>query len=356
MFGAAQNKSEIMSLKLSSIDSFSKSDSLPELYEQMGVVVPVIYQSKPPEGYLNLFWDTYEKGDGQMNIDPLLETHNLINGITNSGKSAFAARFAEELLLKRVKLLVLDGPKGDYVSMKDKGKLPGTSVDVQRIEGDGAQMADRFHNGTHSFVFDRRGSEFKDFVKFFRVFFERYKVLVEQEKREVDEEKQLAERQHRSPSRFLMPVKIFIEEAQDYVPKEISTVAETDLRNEVKLFRKVVEEGVRQFRSYGKTFVFINQRPKDLPAGIRSQCEGKFMFRQSDDLNITECLKSVSHSGGADRQNNYNKIKNLKAGELYYNLHGVGRYVKARWRRTAHPSRAASYADIVKWSGGAGNG
>jgi hypothetical protein len=71
---------------------------------------------KASEEFVSLF----AKPSGyKIPIDFLLQTHNQCFGITKGGKSEGMAKLCEELLVKKVKLCILDSSKADFVSLTE---------------------------------------------------------------------------------------------------------------------------------------------------------------------------------------------------------------------------------------------
>lgn len=190
-------------------------------------------------------------------------------GISGSGKTYGAGKFAEELLAAGAQVVVMD-TIGNWFGLRlaADGKKPGLSVPILGGEkGDvpleptaGKQVAELIADSRASMVVDVSdftGGELRRFVTEFATHLLRLK--------------------KRSPS----PVMVIWEECQDIVPQRVF--------GEVAAMVGAVEKLIKKGRNYGVGTVLISQRSAAVNKDVLNQIETLFVFR----LNAPQDRKAI---------------------------------------------------------------
>lgn len=299
---------------------------------------------KPPKKELKIFW-----GKTQMDADNFISQHSQIFGITKSGKTTTGAKLAEELIENKVKLCIIDNEKGDFRSFE---QYPTAKiVELDDLPSNAEEFAKKFVYDDSSIIFSRgKNLDREEYMPFIKDFFENMLSFSIDRKKEVDKHKIECKKQGVAPTMFMKSIKIFIDEAQDFLPKELSDISDTDLKKQIKGFRKTIEKIARQALSYGISLCIMCQRPTDMITSIRSQTEIWILHRQTTENDLDHYCSVAPTGRGRKKAYFMEECKLLSRGECFFVMFGIMNKYKVRNRKTAHGSSSVSMADVLEWS------
>lgn len=315
-----------------------KDKEIKDLFQQYGISVPAEMQGKPPEGFIDIYgaWVNGRKIP-PANINEFLQHHSASFGITRSGKSNGTGRLCEQHMKKGMKILVVDY-KGEFATLS---QLKGAQIDILAIEGrDGKADAAEFMGGMKSAVLNLETITDTVYVPYLLDFFTQVWELRRQEKQEADGE-----------GRIIVPIKIFVDEAQHYMPRQGAKAVGKELaihiRNLRGIFRNIAQQGV----GLGLPLHLITQRPTYLDPFIRNQCEVLLLYRQKWENDIEVYLDMIPANGGNHtiRDQRKQNIVNLLTGHaVYVQADGKTQEVFMKYKETPDLSRTPGWAQQVE--------
>jgi hypothetical protein len=310
-----------------------KQGEVVAMFQKRGLPIPLFIQGKKPIGYIDLYYT--KRGGRTKNLEPanindFLQHHSASFGITRSGKSNGAGRLMEELMLKGIKICVVDY-KGEFTTL---GTLSGVHAKVVNIsEADVNIVVEEFVAGNQSYVLNLETITDDVYLNWLLKFFTRLWELRRQEKMAAD-----------SNGGYIVPTKIFVDECQYFVPrispkampKELAEVA----RNLKGIFRNISQQGV----GLGLPLHLITQRPTYLDPFIRNQCDMLLLYRQKWANDIEVYLSIIPNDGTHDKDQVAKSIEEMKTGWATY----VGRdgRVFDAWIK---PKRAIDLSKTPGW-------
>jgi hypothetical protein len=312
-----------------------------ELFKRMGNPIPVVIQGKLPLGFIDLYYqhDSINKKTRTRpaNINDFLQHHSASFGITRSGKSNGNSRLCEQLLLKALKICVVDY-KGEYTTLD---QLKGARVEVIAITGrNGKDDAIAFSQGVNAYVLNLETVVDTIYIPYLLDFFTELWELRRQEKLDAD-----------GDGKMIVPMKIFVDEAQHYMPRQGSKAMPKELailtRNLKGIFRNIAQQGV----GLGLPMHLITQRPTYLDPFIRNQCEVLLLYRQKWENDIEVYMQVIpANGGGRDAQDMRRQhISNLLTGfAIYVMPDGKTQNVMMKYKQTPDLSRTPGWAQQVE--------
>jgi hypothetical protein len=295
-------------------------------------------QGKSPIGYIDLYWKSYKgKKIDPANINDFLQHHSASFGITRSGKSNGAGRLCEELIKKGIKICVVDY-KGEFTTLSE---ISNSRVKIINIEGrNGKEDADEFMRGNNSYIINLECIIDAVYIPYLLEFFTELWELQRQEKTDANKVGEIN-----------VPTKVFIDEAQYYVPrispKEMPKELKAQSRNLKGMFRNIAQQGV----GLGLPMHLITQRPTYLDPFIRNQCEVLVLYRQKWENDIEVYLNVIPSQGGGlnAREARRQAIERLPNGwAIYVAPDGTTREVPIRPKKTTDLSRTPGWAQQVE--------
>jgi DNA helicase HerA-like ATPase len=318
-----------------------KSVEASELFKRMGRPIPAVIQGKLPLGFIDLYqrfsWLTKGTRTLPPNINDFLQHHSASFGITRSGKSNGNSRLCEQLLLKSLKICVVDY-KGEYATLD---QLKGARIEVIAITGrNGKDDAMAFIEGVNSYVLNLETVVDTIYIPYLLDFFTELWELRRQEKLDADTE-----------GKMIVPIKIFVDEAQHYMPRIGSKAMPKDLtiltRNLKGIFRNIAQQGV----GLGLPMHILTQRPTYLDPFIRNQCEVLLLYRQKWENDIEVYMQVIpANGGGRERQEmRRQSIASLPTGcAVYVMPDGKTQDVMLKYKQTPDLSRTPGWAQQVE--------
>jgi len=302
---------------------------------------------REPKAALKIFSTKYTSEPYLVDLDLFIQTHAQCFGITDSGKTNSGAVVAEKLLDNGIKICVFDSVKQDFISLRDEYK----NVRVLKFDGDPDKTASEFFYGKDSFVFDVLGTDKAVYVPFALKFLRALFGITRLHKGEVEKDEREARRDKRPQRVFNQPIKIFIDEANTYLPNDLSTIVNNELKQATKQLIEVVEEMHREARAYGLTFFLMCQRPTDMITSIRAQTGMYFLHRQLSFVEKDYYLKIIPSGSLKDREAIKQHVHSFPAGDCYFVIEKEARRLHVLRRKTRHGSRPIGLKDARGWSG-----
>lgn len=325
-----------------------QTDLADKVFSDRGRDIPLY---KPPEGNLELFKPTRWNLTGCVNIDIFLKHFSQSYGLTGSGKSNGVSRLCEQLLLKHVKLFIVD-KKGEFITLTG---LRGANVKIYRMmqktfedekaqiearREEGAALAVDYLDGNASIVLNLGGERAEDYLPFLLQFFSDLWQKRKEEKMKADAE-----------GRPTIPNKTIIEEAKNFVPQ----FPDANLSNKMKEISlgliSIVKSISTEGRSFGETTHLSSQRPMQLDSSIRGQGEVFFFYKQTYPNELEFYLKMMPHERG-DRDKLKIDFAEMKSGSCYFVKFGSAEYVNMRKKKTKDMASTPGYAELMGWKNG----
>jgi DNA helicase HerA-like ATPase len=314
---------------------------LPEtsmMFSTRGFTIPAVMQGKVPVGLISL-WRKHWNGRKlpQVNINDFLQHHSCSFGITRSGKSNGCGRLCEELLLKGMRIIVVDY-KGEFITLSE---LQGVRVLVLPIAGrNGKEDARAFSEGTQSYILNLETITDEIYVPYLLDFFTELWELQRQLKMDANNE-----------GHMIVPVKIFVDEAQHFVGRISAKAMPKDLgiatRNLKGIFKNIAQQGV----GLGLPMHFSTQRPTYLEPWIRNQVEVLLLYRQKWENDIEVYLDVIPANGGGFKVRDMRKhsIEMMATGvAIYVGTDGQTLEMQMLKKRTRDLSKTPGWAQQVE--------
>lgn len=315
-----------------------KDPMIEALFRRHGAIIPAEMQGKPPIGYIDLYekWSA-GKRINPANINDFLQHHSASFGITRSGKSNGTGKLCEQHILKGMRIIVVDY-KGEFATLV---KLKDAKVKVLPISGrNGKDDALEFIEGSDSFVLNLETITDTIYIPYLLSFFTELWELRRQEKLTADSE-----------SKMIVPTKIFVDEAQHYMPRQgakaVGKELAVQIRNLKGIFRNIAQQGV----GLGLPMHIITQRPTYIDPFIRNQCEVLLLYRQKWENDIEVYLDVIPANGGNKelRDSRKQSIVNLATGHaIYVQADGKTQEVIIKYKQTPDLSRTPGWAQQVE--------
>lgn len=319
------------------------------VFKKFGNPIPLF---RPPEGKLDLF--NWERGDdGKVDINAFIQHFSQSYGLTGSGKSGGNGRLAEELMLKGVKIFVVD-KKGEYSGLAKlsdveikivKMKMETFEDEDAQIEArlkEGQEAADDYLRNKSSIVLDLGGVRAEDYLPYLLGFFK-------QLWRQRQTEKQDAEKEGRT----VVPNKTILEEAKNFIPREsdpnLSKPMKVIALSLISTLKFIATEG----RSFGETIHSSSQRPMQLDATFRGQGEVFLFYKQTYPNELEFYLKMMPHDR-SERDRLKQEFSEMKPGQCYFVNFGSAYFKRMKRKRTPDLAKTPGYAEVVGWKDGRG--
>lgn len=303
--------------------------------------IEVVQGISAPTATIQLFHREQRLGDRVfVDIDTIIKKNTQCFGITGSGKTNTGATVAEGLLDNGLRILAFDSSKRDFVSLA----MDYPQVRVMAFEGSPEAEALRFYQNEESWVFDSLGKEKSYYVPWMLSFLKTIFKAAQDKKKAKD----AAEKEQAEPI-FLQPIKIFIEEAQEYLPSDISTITNADMRQAIKQLIETVESMHRQGRAYGLSFFILCQRPTDMITSIRSQTGMYFFHQQTAFVDKEYYVKIIPCETNRDRQAIKQFVHGFPPGWCYFVVEKQAIRARVMSRKTKHSSKDVGLADARRW-------
>lgn len=296
---------------------------------------------RAPTAKIQLFQRERRLGDRVLvDIDTIIQKNTQCFGITGSGKTNTGAMIAEGLLDNSIRVCIFDSAKRDFTSLA--ADYP--QVKIAEFEGKPEEQALLFYNSEDSWVFNTLGKEKAAYVPWMLSFLKTVFKAATDRKKIAD----AADKAGELPI-FIHPIKIFIEEAQEYLPSDISTITNTELRTAIKQLIETVESMHRQGRAYGLSFFIMCQRPTDMITSIRSQTGMYFFHQQTAFIDKDYYVKIIPSQTNKDRQEIRQRVHAFGQGWCYFVVEKESIRAKVMARKTRHSSRDIGLADAMNW-------
>lgn len=294
--------------------STMRGEVAPQVFADMRSPIPAALQGKVAAGYLDLYspklnGKVLEKAD----INEFLKAHSASFGITRSGKSNGIGRFCEEMLLKGVKLLILDY----YGEHKTIAELRGFKLKILQVIGrDGRADAQEFSKKEESLLLSLESTKDSEYLPYLADFFDE---LWEQRRHEKEE-------CEKDGTVFTM-IKLVVEEAHQFIPQNypksmagMPKELQVATRNLKGSFRSIARQGL----GTGISLHLISQRPTYVEMSVRSQCNVFLLYRQGWENDIEVYMSIIPVTGTKNDKNMREEaIKNLPTGRALFIYSGA---------------------------------